>query len=134
MGHRIDRLCLFEHRNDDKWNTVIFLWAGLAPIVDVESFIEQCIEIQQWDLAYGIIYDQYDRFSGELLRIFLLKIITSDVNIDDCYKLHYDCYGPRIFAESSNFMFKSFVLRNLQQSIITFKNLLQKCVGDDLIQ
>ena len=134
FGHRIDRLCLFEHRNDDKWNTVIFLWAGLAPIVDVESFIEQCIEIQLWDLAYGIIYDQYDRFSGELLRIFLLKIIKSDVNIKMRNKIYYTYSGSRIFVESSDEICTSFMLRNLQQSIRTFKNLLQKCVGDDLIQ
>jgi hypothetical protein len=138
FGHRIDRLCLFEHRNDDKWNTVIFLWAGLAPIVDVESLIEQCIEIQQWDLAYGIIHDQYDRFSAESVRMFLLKIIKGDIKIPNL--IHYACSSSRIFAQqdndndNDNDMNKTFIIRNLQRSLVTFRQLLEKCVDDNLIQ
>ncbi len=72
-GTRIDRFCLFEHRNDDRWNTVIFLWAGLAPVVDVEAFIEECIETKHWELAYGILYDQYDRIPIDIRRQLLLQ-------------------------------------------------------------
>ena len=32
-GKRLDRFYLFEHRDYDRWNTVAFLWAGLAPVV-----------------------------------------------------------------------------------------------------
>jgi predicted NACHT family NTPase len=30
FGKRIDRFRLFEYRDDDRWNTVTFLWAGLV--------------------------------------------------------------------------------------------------------
>lgn len=74
-GRRIDRFCLFEHRDDDRWNTVTFLWSGLAPLADVEAFIDECINIRAWDLAYGILKDQYDRFTIAIRRKLLLKII-----------------------------------------------------------
>lgn len=70
----LDRLTLFEHRNEDRWNTVIFLWAGLVPVADVESFIQQCIEVEIWNLAYGIVYDRYDRFPKEIRRDFIMRI------------------------------------------------------------
>jgi hypothetical protein len=67
FGHRIDRFNLFKHRNDDRWNTVIFLWAGLAPIADVEAFIGECIEVKSYDLAFGIIYDQFNHIPPETI-------------------------------------------------------------------
>ncbi len=81
-GARIDRFSLFEHRGDDRWNTVTFLWAGLAPIADVEDFIEQCITAGKWDLAYGILDDQYDRLPTEIRRNFLLRQIPESVLSD----------------------------------------------------
>lgn len=70
--NRIDRLYLFNHRNDDRWNNIIFLWAGLAPISDVEAFINTCNEHKELSLAYGLLYDQYDRFSAKIKKeIFL---------------------------------------------------------------
>ncbi|MCL4297453.1 MAG: NACHT domain-containing protein [Anaerolineae bacterium] len=76
-GTRIDRFSLFEHRDDDRWNTVTFLWAGLAPVVDVEAFIEECVEAKNWMLAYGILYDQYDRIPIDIRRRLLLQSITA---------------------------------------------------------
>lgn len=75
-GRRIDRFVLFEHRDDDRWNTVIFLWAGLAPIADVESFVDTCIETGSWALASGILEDQYERMPAEIRRQLLLKMIS----------------------------------------------------------
>jgi hypothetical protein len=77
-GTRIDRFCLFEHRDNDRWNTVTFLWAGLAPVADVEAFIEECIEAKNWALAYGILYDQYDRIPIDIRRRLLLQSITAE--------------------------------------------------------
>jgi hypothetical protein len=77
-GTRIDRFCLFEHRDNDRWNTVTFLWAGLAPVADVEAFIEECIEAKNWPLAYGILYDQYDRIPIDIRRQLLLQSITAE--------------------------------------------------------
>lgn len=77
FGARIDRFCLFEHRNDDRWNTVTFLWAGLAPVTDVEAFIETCIGAKNWSLAYGILADQYVRIPVDIRRQLLLQAITA---------------------------------------------------------
>jgi hypothetical protein len=65
LGNRIDRFHLFEHRNDDRWNTVLFLWAGMAAFIDVKSFIDECVREQNWALVFGLFYDQYDKFSLE---------------------------------------------------------------------
>ena len=43
-GKRIDRLYLFENRDNDRWNTVTFLWAGLTPVMDLEVFIQACMD------------------------------------------------------------------------------------------
>lgn len=80
-GRRMDRFRLFEYRDDDRWNTVTFLWAGLAPVADVESFVEACAEAGAWRLACGILYDQYERIPSEIRRRLLLKIISDEKNV-----------------------------------------------------
>lgn len=75
-GTRIDRFRLFEHRDNDRWNTVTFLWAGLAPVVDVEAFVDECVDANHLALALGILYDQYDRIAIGIRRQLLLRIIT----------------------------------------------------------
>ena len=75
---RVDPFYLFCHRADDKWTAVAFLWAGLAAITDVEAFISQCVEGRQWDLAYGLLYDQYERFSVSARRQFILDLLHSE--------------------------------------------------------
>lgn len=74
-GNRIDRFWLYEHRDDDRWNATIFLWAGLAPLMDVEAFVVECLDSRQWSLGYGLLLDQYARFSNETRQAFLLKLI-----------------------------------------------------------
>jgi hypothetical protein len=126
--HRIDRLCLFKNRDDDRWNTIIFLWAGLAPFVDVESFVEECIKIQMWDLAYGILYDQYDKFPLEIRRIFLLKIVKFDQTLIN-YKHHY--YWVCSYAHSkATLRIHTFDLRNISSSFSDFHNLIDQAVRD----
>lgn len=73
-GRRIDRFTLLEHRDDDRWNVVIFLWAGIAPAIDVISFIEHSITDYKYSLAYGILFDQYDRISAENRKRMLTRI------------------------------------------------------------
>jgi hypothetical protein len=74
-GRRIDRFLLFEFRNDDRWNTATFLWAGLAPLADVESFIDQCVDVASLSLAAGLLLDQYERFTYPIKRRLLTKIL-----------------------------------------------------------
>jgi hypothetical protein len=105
-GKRLDRMALFDHRDDDRWNAVIFLWAGLAPISDVESFVYSCNDVNNFKLAYGIVYDQYDRFSAEMRRSMLLELFT-----DKCKSLEFDFVGPLAFGNSS---FDSTTLSNIR--------------------
>lgn len=69
---KLDRFYLFNERESDRWNTVTFLWAGLAPIADLELFIKSCLESESWSLAYGLLADQYERLPIDIRRKFLL--------------------------------------------------------------
>jgi hypothetical protein len=73
-GNRVDRFCLFENRNNDRWNTILFLWAGHAPVPDVINFINECLNRNEIPLAYGIIYDQHKRISQEYRLDYATKI------------------------------------------------------------
>lgn len=60
-GQKLDRLRLFRERHNDRWNTVLFFWAGLTSPGDLQSFIEQITEQPSDDdflLAVGLFYDQ----------------------------------------------------------------------------
>lgn len=80
-GDRIDRLYLLQHRDDDRWNSVTFFWAGLAPVADVETFIDQCNQAGSYDLGYGILYDQYERISREERRRWLLAALSGEYEL-----------------------------------------------------
>ncbi|MEL6579013.1 MAG: NACHT domain-containing protein [Cyanobacteria bacterium J06621_12] len=86
-GKKIDRLTLFDRRNDDRWNTVIFLWAGLAPIQDLEDFISSCIDAHSYSLTYGLLYDQYEKVSADFCCNLTQKLIEkiSFINHQDAF-------------------------------------------------
>lgn len=96
-GNRIDRLLLFKHRGDDKWNTVTFLWAGLAPFADVETFAQECINVGDIPLAWGILWDQYKRFSRDARRRQLLQGFGTNADrlFSDNSSFGTDSGGPR---------------------------------------
>lgn len=61
---RLDRWRLWEERHNDRWNTVLFLWAGLCKVSELEDFIEDLIEQKGDDnllLAMGLLYDQWTK-------------------------------------------------------------------------
>ncbi|MDI1435174.1 NACHT domain-containing protein [Polyangium sorediatum] len=70
-GNRLDRFLLYRKKHEDRWNTVLFLWAGLSPARDVEEFVVLCLEAGAWpdlSLALGILYDQEERMPSALQR------------------------------------------------------------------
>ena len=95
LGTRIDRFMLFEKRNDDRWNTVTFLWAGLAPIRDVELFVEECFKARKWDLGYGILHDQYSRTPLEMRRELLLNAFVDNPISNHSPMVSWPTSGPR---------------------------------------
>lgn len=71
---------MFENRSNDRWNTITFLWAGLAPVKEVESFMGNCLSSDAASLAYGLLYDQYDRISPVMRDKMLKDLIHNDNN------------------------------------------------------
>lgn len=161
-GQRIDRLYLLERCEDDKWNTVIFLWAGLSPVGDLESFIIQCIEGNSVSLAAGLIYDQYLRIPQLIKRELLLKIMRSeyDLSVDlietigpnglirlPISNTGYLAYGPENSFPNHNLPYEEIghlwlsksKLRSLNNMIshtfpdVDITNLLQKSIKDGTI-
>lgn len=130
FGCRIDRFCLFEQRDNDRWNTVIFLWAGLAPLADVESFIDECINTKAWKLAYGILKDQYDRFSIEIRRKLLLGIASADPKSVDLEGNTYWAYPQPCGNKRDKLKVPTFELRSLVSSHEPFHWLVGRAVGD----
>ncbi|HEX9982610.1 MAG TPA: NACHT domain-containing protein [Thermoanaerobaculia bacterium] len=104
-GRRLDRLYLLERRDDDRWNTVTFLWAGLAPMADVESFVRACLDANALPLAFGIVADQYTRFSPRTRRELLFAGLRCSA-------------GPFAYSLGSMFGYDFVYLR----SIGSFKN------------
>jgi len=86
-GQKVDRLRLFRERHNDRWNTVLFFWAGLTAPGDLHSFIEQVIdepEDADFVLALSLIYDQLlphrltESWLGEQLPKLLKKKVTKE--------------------------------------------------------
>ena len=78
-GKTIDRMYLFEKRDIDHWNIVIFLWAGLSSIADLITFIESCLAVNNFELAYGILFDQFQRINDKDTRRKLLLINSNSL-------------------------------------------------------
>jgi hypothetical protein len=78
-GKTIDRMYLLEKRNDDHWNTVIFLWAGLSSEADLITFMRSCIEMNDFRLGLGLLFDQFDKISSiSIRREFLLHNLQKE--------------------------------------------------------
>ena len=88
-GKRIDRLTLFDHRDDDRWNTVIFLWAGIASVQDLEDFIDSCVKVQSFSLAYGLLHDQHDKISWK----FYCDLMNNLFNYLPSFYYHHGLYS-----------------------------------------
>jgi hypothetical protein len=139
-GLRIDRLLLFEHRNEDRWNTVTFLWAGLAPIVDVESFVSTCLAADAWDLGYGILDDQYERIPPAIRRQLVLQLVEAEtVPRFFNYSAYYYLPGPVKAGSNGDGEVSSrhlkapmFVLRSVNEGT-DIEDLVARAIKDGLI-
>lgn len=111
-GTRIDRLSLLEHHNDDIWNTVIFLWAGLAPISDVESYIVEVLRKGNISLGCGIIFDQFERISNQIRIKIFERLCECSFNLYCQHDNDYLVYFPAK-EDSINIEIFDFILRGL---------------------
>lgn len=111
-GRRFDRFLLFENRDNDRWNTVTFLWAGLAPIADVESFIDASINVNNIELSGGLLLDQFDRIPAEIARKLLLKTMQIEIPFDIGSK-GWVSSAPNSSASGIRLDIPTFILRGL---------------------
>ncbi len=136
-GRRIDRFALFEHRNDDRWNVVIFLWAGLAPLIEVEAFIEQCYTTEDIPLRYGILFDQYDRFPSETKRLLILRFLQLNpkvVNANSYWTCSHAANSSEIRLQIEKFDLNLRSLSGEHPLILLFgKSLIDRAVSDHLL-
>ncbi len=129
-GQRIDLMYLLEHRDDDFWNSVLFLWAGLASVADLVSFIDSCLDVENWALAYGILYDQFDRINDrETCRRLLMPDPLNRHGRGIVGALSLTCvYGaegsPVSETERVFFKFESISLRGISQ-FANYKDLIE---------
>jgi hypothetical protein len=134
VGRRIDRFYLFEHRDDDRWNAVTFLWAGLAPIADVESFVEACMDSGSWALACGVLADQYDRLPLKNRRRLLLGVVSSGCSAFPSYRGMYRWVTSEPRSDKAVVLeIPSFPLRGLV-SDARFHSLVSRALSDGTLE
>jgi NACHT domain-containing protein len=139
-GRRMDRFRLFEHRDDDRWNTVTFLWAGLAPVADVESFIDESIEAGSLRLASGILDDQYDKIPRDIQQRLLKRILVHNDALNvllgghESYIQWIASYTATLFPDRDHrqFAIPTFGLRGLTPGV-EFQELVLRAIQEDLL-
>lgn len=78
-GERVDRMMLYGHRHEDRWNTVLFFWAGLASAGEVETFVRMCMGQEDWGellLTISIVHDQGERLSVGMRRELIERMVA----------------------------------------------------------
>ncbi|NEQ51757.1 MAG: hypothetical protein F6K11_16720, partial [Leptolyngbya sp. SIO3F4] len=149
-GQRIDRLYLLNHRDDDRWNTVTFLWAGLASLGDLEGFIDECITVNNKSLAFGLLYDQYEKgFQAHIKRNLTLKAFVnmdeSDFSESMWFITPFSLIHPIKFMEDPNdeidfshkptpLYLRDFIVRGLSSGILFFSRLVRKLTLEGIIK
>ncbi len=95
-GQKLDRLRLFAERHNDRWNNVLFFWAGLTTPGDLQSFIEQVLtksELKESVLAFSMIYDQLQphRLTEPWRTRQILKLLRRDFGSPTNSTFFYEC-------------------------------------------
>ena len=119
-GIRIDRFFLFQQRKNDRWNTVTFLWAGLTPLIELESFITECIDSKMYPLGYGLIFDQIEKLSPNFIKKSIESALTSDLDNINTSPSGWFLNQPENIIDQSH---KTFYLNSIG-NFVTFKDLV----------
>lgn len=105
-GERLDRFRLLAERYNDRWNTIVFFWAGLASAGDLQSFIDQVISeatTESFRLALGIVFDQLEshRLTADWLAVRLRRLLADGFDADVASSISYILDPtPRSFSVS----------------------------------
>ncbi len=97
-GQKLDRLRLFAQRHDDRWNNVLFFWAGLTTPGDLQGFIEQVSSESAAEdpiLALSLFYDQLPpyRLTEPWRSKQLLKLLQTGFRSSGSRTIHF-MVGP----------------------------------------
>lgn len=74
-GEKFNEDLLFANCEKDRWNAVLFLWAGLAPSLSVQEFIERLLDRGSLSVAGGLMYDRRKFLDPEWLRTAFWKLV-----------------------------------------------------------
>jgi hypothetical protein len=95
-GQKLDRFRLFAERHNDRWNNVLFFWAGLTAPGDLQSFIEQVLaksKPAESVLALSVIYDQLQphRLTEPWRTKQVLALFRRDFGTPDSAEIVFIC-------------------------------------------
>ncbi len=128
-NRRVDRFRLYENRNDDRWNVVIFLWAGLAPEADVEEFMFKCLKEDSFSLGVGLFADQINRFQPKIKNDFIIEFLSRG-DTTGAHTFGFGLFGPK--TKEIGPIIDSFMVRSLSQRNNAFQFVLH-CIDSGLI-
>lgn len=97
-GETLDRLRLFSERHNDRWNTVLFFWAGLTAPGDLRSFVDRVLSDSgpgDLILALSLIYDQLqpERLTEPWRSERILDVLKKGLDPDERHPGGFIC-GP----------------------------------------
>ena len=72
---RLDRMFLFEHRRDDGWKVILFLWASLTRTGELIEMIEACLKAEDVYWALGLCNDQKTELDVEYIKSKFLQAL-----------------------------------------------------------
>ena len=129
-GQKLDRLRLFAERHNDRWNNVLFFWAGLTAPGDLQSFIEQVSNENGSDdflLALSLFYDQLQPHrltepwrTDQLLRLLRRGLQTTGFKMVSCI-----C-GP--FPKDERISVEAIFPRLRLPEVVPFQDVLWECL------
>ncbi|HJT27871.1 MAG TPA: NACHT domain-containing protein [Pyrinomonadaceae bacterium] len=129
-GQKLDRLHLFAERHNDRWNNVLFFWAGLTTPGDLHSFIEQVVakpKAVDAILGLSLIYDQLQphRLTEPWRTKQLLKLFQRNFRTADAGNGAFVC-GP--LPPDVKFRVETFVARLRLPESTTLRTVLWECL------
>lgn len=77
-GERIDRMRIFKERHNDRWNTILFFWAGLTGVGDLQDFVDSSLDVSgdaDFKLVFGLLYDQIERLPINWTRGVVIQLL-----------------------------------------------------------
>jgi hypothetical protein len=76
-GDTLNSLWLLQRRHEDRWRGVLYFWAGLTAIKDLQTFIQligEHLADSDMLLELALLYDQLDRLPKAWLRERVLRL------------------------------------------------------------